>query len=229
MTPLVRPPRDRGFSRLRMMLVCLLGGALAGLFWLGLRAHKPALEEMPRERLTFRGGTWYLAENQKPFTGFLVERYESGQVKSRSSVRQGLLEGWSVGWHTNGQKQITECFHAGVSHGLRTKWHANGHKLSEALIVEGRLEDTFRRWSADGTLAEEIQMKAGQPDGVSRAYYPSGFLKAEARLQDGKLLAQRLWKEEERRTLPSMESSPPCKLPALSSSPPSPEPPIPSP
>jgi antitoxin component YwqK of YwqJK toxin-antitoxin module len=195
--PLVSALRGRGFSLLRVMLVCVLGGALAGLLWLSLRARKPTLEEVPRERLTLREGRWCVGENHTPFTGFLVERYESGLVKSRSSVREGLLEGWSEGWYTNGQKQVTECFHAGVSHGLRTKWHANGRKLSAVLIVEGRLDGTFRRWNEDGTLAEEIAMKAGQPDGISRAYYPSGFLKAEARLRDGKLLEQKHWKEGE--------------------------------
>ena len=200
--PLVSARRGRGFSLLRVILVCLLGSALAGLLWVGLHARKPSLEEVPREQLTLREGRWCVAEHHTPFTGFLVERYESGQVKSRSLVRQGLLEGWSEGWYTNGQKQVTECFHAGVSHGLRTKWHANGRKLSEARIVEGRLEGTFRRWNEDGTLAEEIELKAGQPDGISRAYYPSGFLKAEARLRDGKLLEQKLWKEGEHQSLP---------------------------
>lgn len=200
--PLVSALRVRGFTLLRVILVCLVGSALAGLLWVGLRARKPSLEEVPREHLTLREGRWCVAEHQTPFTGFLVERYESGQVKSRSLVRQGLLEGWSEGWYTNGQKQVVECFHAGVSHGLRTKWHANGGKLSEALIVEGRLEGTFRRWNEDGTLAEEIEMKAGQPDGISRAYYPSGFLKAEARLRDGKLLEQKLWREGEHQSLP---------------------------
>ncbi len=210
--PPVSARRHRGFSLLRVMLVCLLGCALAGLLWAGLRTRKPSVEnsrsqepslqEVPREHLTLRGGLWCVGELDTPFTGFLVERYESGEMKSRSSVRLGLLEGWSEGWYTNGQKQVTECFRAGVSHGLRTKWHPNGRKLSEALVVEGRLEGTFRRWNEDGTLAQEIEMKAGQPDGISRAYYPSGFLKAEARLRDGKLLGQKLWKEEEHEGLP---------------------------
>ncbi len=200
--PLVSALRGRGFSLLRVIAVCLLGSALAGLLWVGLRARKPSFEEVPRERLALREGRWCVAEHHAPFTGFLVERYESGQVKSRSSVREGVLEGRSEGWYTNGQKQVTECFHAGVSHGLRTKWHANGRKLSEVQVIEGRIEGTFRRWNEDGTLAEEMEMKGGQPDGISRAFYPSGFLKAEARLEGGKLLEQKFWKEEEHQSLP---------------------------
>ncbi len=206
MTPdtatLIRTRRGRGFAIPRLVLVCLLGSALAGLLWMGLRSHQPLAQEMPRERLTQREGRWYVADRNLRFSGAMVERYENGQIKSRSEIRQGLLEGVSEGWHTNGQKQVTEHFHAGVSHGLRTKWHANGRKLSEATIVEGKMEGTFRRWAEDGTLAEEIEMKAGQPDGISRAYYPGGSVKAEARLRDGALLEQKFWKEGEHQSPP---------------------------
>jgi antitoxin component YwqK of YwqJK toxin-antitoxin module len=153
--------------------------------------------EIPRRDLTLRDDTLYLNLDgtNVPFSGWVTEHYENGQMKFRSKVVNGLLEGLSSGWHTNGQLQVEEHFHAGVSHGLRTKWYQNGRKASEATIVEGRIEGVFRRWHDNGVLSEEIAIKEGRPDGPSRSYYPSGDLKAEATLRNGELVSQRFWKD----------------------------------
>lgn len=163
--------------------------------------------ETPRSELTLREGAWYRARNTSPFTGVMVETYETGQQKSRSEIVNGLIEGLSEGWHTNGQRQIAEHFHKGISHGLRTKWHANGNKLSEVQIVYGKLEGTFRRWSEDGALFQEIEMTQGNPEGVSRAYYRSGFVRTEVRIHDGKVQDQKLWKDGEHPPPPLAQAS----------------------
>lgn len=161
------------------------------------RSRREAPAEIPRSQLIQHDGYWYRLGETTPFTGVMVETYETGERKSRSEIAEGRLEGLSESWYTNGQPQCLEYFCAGDSHGLRTKWHPNGRKLSEVQIVQGQLEGTFRRWHEDGSLYEEIQLVSGKPEGVSRAYYPSGFLRAEARLHNGELLSQQFWKDGE--------------------------------
>jgi antitoxin component YwqK of YwqJK toxin-antitoxin module len=175
-----------------------LAGTLAGVLSLGRRALQLTPQEVAISGLIMREGRWFLPNQATPFSGVIFEHYETGQLKFRSQVRQGLLDGLSAGWHTNGQKQVSEHFRAGVSHGLRTKWHPNGRKLSEVMVVDGKLEGCFRRWHEDGTLSEEIEMKHGTPDGLARGYYPSGFLKAEARLRDGAVVERKFWNDGEK-------------------------------
>jgi antitoxin component YwqK of YwqJK toxin-antitoxin module len=127
------------------------------------------------------------------FTGFMIEKYSGGQLKSRSSVSNGLLWGLSEGWHSNGQLQVREEFRAGLSEGLRVKWETNGAKLSEATTLGGKLNGSFRRWHPNGVLAEEVEMKDDQPDGRARAWYPSGALKAEMRTARGNVVEQKRW------------------------------------
>jgi len=193
-----RPP---GRLPYRAVVLCVVLACLAclaaALLYPRLRPRPAALPEVPRAQLTLREGHFYQAGASAPFTGFVTERYQSGSLKCRSVVSNGILEGLSAGWHTNGQQQIEEYFHAGVSHGHRTKWHENGKRQSEADIVEGKIQGVFRRWYPDGALAEEISMRAGQPDGLSRSYYPSGYLKAQVQLRMGEVLEQRSWREEE--------------------------------
>jgi len=171
------------------------GGVLLWRFWLSPGA--PQAVEVSRADLTARGGRLYQAGQGQPFSGWLVERYPSGSIKSRSALVNGLLDGVSEGWRTNGQLQVREHFHRGLSHGLRTKWYANGNKLSEVTIVDGKLHGTFRRWHENGNLAEEIELRQGSPEGLSRAYYPSGCLKAEVRMENGKPVERKSWKDGE--------------------------------
>jgi antitoxin component YwqK of YwqJK toxin-antitoxin module len=190
-------PIRRWLALTGMLMVALAGLVLFKLAQRGNPA--PALAEVSVTELELRDGRWCWRGQDQALTGWLVEFYTGGGLRSRSLVSNGWLEGVSAGWHTNGVKQVEEHFRAGVSHGRRLKWNLDGSKLSEAEVVDGQLEGTFRRWHPDGTLAEEIHLKAGQPDGVSRAWFPSGFLKAEARLEQGKVVQQQFWADGERR------------------------------
>jgi antitoxin component YwqK of YwqJK toxin-antitoxin module len=155
--------------------------------------------EVHRKNLERRADTWYLPGQSNGFTGLLLDTYEDGATKSRSTLSNGLLHGLSQGWHTNGQQQIEEHFVAGTSHGLRTKWHPNGQKLSEVMIVNGKLDGMFRSWHENGQRAEEVELKDGQPDGLSRSYFPSGFLKSQVTLRKGTVVTKQFWKDGENR------------------------------
>jgi len=188
--------------RPRLLFTVLLVGVLGGVIFLASR-HRPSprapLAEVHRQNLELRAGKWYWPGQTNGFTGLLLDTYEDGTRKSLSAVSNGLLDGRSVGWHTNGQQQVEEHFVTGTSHGLRTKWHANGQKLSEVNIVNGKLHGTFRSWHENGERAEEVELKDGQPDGVSKSYFPSGFLKSQVTLRNGKVVEQRFWKDGEYR------------------------------
>ncbi len=156
-----------------------------------------ALPEVAASELTLRDGRSYRQNETLPFTGIMTETYSNGSVKSRSVLSNGVLHGVSEGWYTNGTLQVREHFQKGISHGIRTKWFANGSKMSEAAVENGKIQGLFRRWHENGQLAEEIQMTNNVPDGISRAFYPSGALEAQARLEKGKVIDQRFWKEGE--------------------------------
>jgi len=175
------------------------GLVLAGIgcfIWLSMkRVEAPLLDERSRSELEFRDGRFCRPGSAQPFTGFVTDFYDGGELKSRSMVSNGLLEGLSEGWFTNGQKQVEEYFISGVSHGRRTKWYPNGAKHSEAMIVNGKLHGAFQRWYENGQLSERVELSDGQPSGLSLAYHPDGSLKARVTLQDGRVLEQQSWQE----------------------------------
>jgi antitoxin component YwqK of YwqJK toxin-antitoxin module len=160
--------------------------------------HAP-LHERSLAELILKDSRLFEPDGVTPFSGVVFATYDGGELKSRSTVSNGLLHGLSQGWHTNGQQQVEEHFVTGTSHGLRTKWHPNGQKLSEVAIVSGKLQGTFRSWHENGERAEEVELKNGQPDGPSKAYFPSGFLKSQVTLRNGKVVGQKFWKDGEYR------------------------------
>jgi len=186
----------------RVFCAVALVSILAATLFLATR-HRPLLTpplpEVHRTSLEMRADSWYAPGQTRGFTGFLLDTYHDGTLKSRSAVSKGLLHGLSQGWHTNGQQQVEEHFVAGTSHGLRTKWHPNNRKLSEVTIVRGKLQGTFRSWHENGVPAEEVELRDGQPEGLSRAYFPSGFLKSQVTLRNGKVVDQHFYKDGEHR------------------------------
>ena len=165
--------------------------------WAWLGREKTSLPEVLRSELTSRDGLLFQELGTEPFTGFMIEYYKDGILKSRSQVQEGLLHGVSDGYHPNGQLQVREHFEGNVSHGLRTKWFESGIKMSEATVVEGQLDGTFQRWDETGALVEQIELRKGKAHGFSRAFYPSGYLKAQARMQDGEVINQESWPDNE--------------------------------
>jgi len=193
-------PLSRWRKRLLLTVFAALGIVLC--FWSGRLSVTPLQAlELTGARVKLEDGRLLRRDNNEPFTGFLIERYEDGKLKSRSAISNGLMHGLSEGWHTNGTLQISEPFLNGVSHGTRVKWHPNGQKLSEATVVHGQLHGPFRRWHENGKLAEEMVLKSGAPDGKAVSYFPSGYIQAETTLSNGVLVHQAHWKDGERASL----------------------------
>ena len=195
-----RNPPATDFARWRQAIIISAAAAGLGVLVFLVTRHResaPPSSEIHRSKLEWRAGRWYQPGQTNGFTGVLLDTYDDGTKKARSTVTHGELEGRSEGWYTNGQLQVVEYFVAGISHGVRSKWHPNGQRLSEVTIVNGKLEGRFRRWHEDGTLAEEVELADGKPEGISRAYYPSGFVKTEARLRAGQLIEQKSWPDGE--------------------------------
>ncbi|MEW6157671.1 MAG: hypothetical protein AB1813_09575 [Verrucomicrobiota bacterium] len=191
----------------RLMPASLVLAIVAFVFFRSPPPQRTGEVEATITELVRREGLLYRPNEPHPFTGYLVERYPSGALKSRSAIQDGLLHGISIGWHTNGQMEVREQFISGVSDGLRTKWYSDGNPLSESTIRKGAHHGTFRRWHENGQIAEQVEMNAGKPDGLSMAWYPSGFLKARTRLVNGQPAQQEFWKDGEAPALAAAEGN----------------------
>jgi len=189
-------------SRRRPILAVMLAMAVLGVVAVLVGkprnpAAPPVAERLVSELVRQEGGLTDPV-NGVLFTGWMLDRYPDGALRSKSWLSNGVLQGLSEGWYTNGVQEIREHFVAGKSQGVVTRWREDGTMLSEGTAVDGRLDGTFRRWHPNGQLAEEATLRLGVPEGVSRAWHPDGSLRAEVQLEGGAVVRQQFWKAGER-------------------------------
>ena len=82
----------------------------------------------------------YVDSNDKPFTGWVRDDWDSLQIKE-------------LGYLEDGQKQ-----------GIWIKWHKQGEKASEAQWKNNLLEGSFKTWHPNGKLHETGRTKNGEVD-----------------------------------------------------------------
>jgi antitoxin component YwqK of YwqJK toxin-antitoxin module len=175
-------------------------GALACLLILPFyyrKASPQSLVEIGMNEIAKTNGLIWKAGDVNPFSGFLMDRFPDGKVLSRSEVKNGRLDGVSLGYYTNGVLQVKEHFVAGVSDGVREKWYPDGSLQMRGSIVGGEFHGNFRRWHTNGQLSEVMQMKRGKADGEAFGFFASGYRKSFTRLKTGEVSDQVIWKDGE--------------------------------
>jgi antitoxin component YwqK of YwqJK toxin-antitoxin module len=180
-------------SKKRFFLVAALIGLVCLIVSLVDRAplsRPETIVTVGLEDTTRTNGLFYVVGESLPFSGQVIEQFDSGSLKARTMIQQGLLDGLSEGWFDNGQMQIQEHFKLGISEGKRLKWHLNGNLKSEVEIVNGELDGLFHEWHENGFLAREIDLSMGLAHGKSRSWFSSGYLQARAVLESGELVKQ---------------------------------------
>lgn len=200
----------QGRGRARVVIATAVVASLAGAAgWRYLR--RPVASAGPEwpvaqtPDLLLREGRLTRPDSGQAYTGWLVEKYGDGALRSKSFISNGVLEGISEGWHTNGIRQVREFFVAGKSEGTVTKWSADGLLVSVGTAHEGRLHGKFQRWHTNGVLAEEMELRDGVADGLARSWHASGHPRAEVRLEQGKVVSRRYW--DDGQPVPSVAGS----------------------
>lgn len=194
-----RPSGRASFKRLLLFTALAALGASTLLFFKQKDSQgsaaanaKSSPHEVLRSKLVLREGLYFNGESNL-FSGSVIERYETGILKSRSGVSNGLPHGVSEGWFTNGQLQITERYVAGIAQGERTKFYPNGRRLSRVAILDGQVHGIFQQWHSNGTLAVAANFDHGTPNGLSEAWFPDGSPKSRVMMDHGRIVEQKFW------------------------------------
>jgi antitoxin component YwqK of YwqJK toxin-antitoxin module len=105
--------------------------------------------EVDEDLLQNRNDVYHLPNEEKPFTGVAVEKYENGQNFFEETYKDGKQHGPYTEWHKNGQKWTEVKYKDGKLHGLMTKWYENGQKRSEGTWKDDELISA-KEWDRDG-------------------------------------------------------------------------------
>lgn len=100
-------------------------------------------------------GLVYHEQSGKLFSGYIVYRYEEGQVESRKPYVNGILHGICEYWYESGQKKQELTYSQGELSGSAVGWHENGVTAFEGQYLNGKQDGLWRQWDANGQLIAE--------------------------------------------------------------------------
>ena len=105
------------------------------------------------DTLQKRGDTYYDINSEEPFSGLIINKYESGQKRTKGYLTNGKEDGIWTWWYENGQKEKEVDFLDGILDGLSTEWDENGLKWLETTYKDGK-GISSKRWNEDGSVKE---------------------------------------------------------------------------
>ena len=149
-----------------------------------------------------RGDTYYQINSEEPFSGLIINKYESGQKHTKGYLTNGREDGywtwWYEGspknhirlyldnildnlpylfydsWENYGQKRKVVDYLDGTKDGLSTEWYENGQKKEEGTYKDGKEDGLWTGWYDNGQKEIEGTFKDGKPDGLSTLWYENG-------------------------------------------------------
>ena len=173
------------------------------------------------DTLQKRDDTYYEIISEEPFSGLIINKYESGQKHTKGYLTNGREDGywtwWYEGspknhirlyldnildnlpylfydsWENYGQKRKVVDYLDGTKDGLSTEWYENGQRKLEGTYKDGERDGLWTWWYEDGQKRSEGPYKDGKPDGLHVQWYENGKKRGEGTFKDGKIISQKEW------------------------------------
>lgn len=87
------------------------------------------------------------------------------------------LDGVSRSWFKNGQLRIKSTYRNGKQIGVDSTWYENGQLATMNNYVDGKIEGTSRGWHKNGKLKSDFNYLNGQYNGAITTYWRNGQIK----------------------------------------------------
>jgi antitoxin component YwqK of YwqJK toxin-antitoxin module len=91
---------------------------------------------------------------ETPFTGRIIDRFESGVIQMDSSYLEGQPHGLQVRYYKNGKPALEATFDNGRLSGIKSRWWESGLIREEEYWSDGNYRGR-RLWDESGRLTKE--------------------------------------------------------------------------
>lgn len=148
-------------------------------------------KEIPREQLVEREGLLYEVNSQTPFEGNVTTFFENGQLKSKSSYKQGYQSGSFETYYENGQLESKGTFKedgSSLIDGEYVIYHKNGTPSHTWRIQDGKTVGNSDYYFDNGQLEQRIVFKNGvRQDGPFEIFNRDGQPLKRGTTKNGKM------------------------------------------
>jgi antitoxin component YwqK of YwqJK toxin-antitoxin module len=123
----------------------------------------------------------------KLFSGFIIEKYQNGQIGAKMGYFNGKLEGKQEKFYPNGKPLEERFYRDNRKVGTHKGWWENGNQKFVYLIENDVPIGEHQEWYENGQLFSLTNFdKNGQPDGVQKTWYPTGQIKSNFVMKEGR-------------------------------------------
>ena len=180
--------------------------------WIGFRLGMPVavIREVASEKLTVRGGLFYVKGDKEPFNGMVMDYHEDGSKYLEWPFVNGKRHGMHIWYGDDGQISTEAPYINGKEHGMKIHYYKDGSKSSETPYVDGNANGTGIKYRQDGSKEretvyvkrkkqseiwyredgskwKEMRYDTDQHNGIPTYYDENGIKKEEPPMVDGKL------------------------------------------
>ena len=89
--------------------------------------------------------------------------YQTGELKERYNLKDGVRDGIYTKWYLNGQIGKQANYKIGIMNGELKTWYPNGIVKATYPIVSGKIEGTAKYYDSDGNLSWQVY-SGNRPD-----------------------------------------------------------------
>jgi len=123
----------------------------------------------------------------KLYSGFVLEKYENGQVAANNGFFNGKLEGKQEKYYPDGSKMELRFYHENRKNGTHHGWWQNGQMKFEYFIKADIPVGTHKEWYPSGQLYSLYTYnQEGQPEGKQQMWFETGQVKSNYVFKDGR-------------------------------------------
>lgn len=130
-----------------------------------------------------RNGTIYVIDEEKPYTGIFIEKYEEDKLHILSDKN-----GENKSYHKGGKLRKEIVYKNGIKEGTEKLYYPNGQLDLEVTYKKGQKEGKVKRYYPDGQLQYKAFYKNGLKEGMEKTYYKNGNLRLEIPYKSSKIV-----------------------------------------
>ena len=135
------------------------------------------------DTLEKRGDIYYEINSEEPFSGLIINKYESGQKHTKGYLTNGREDGYWTWWYEGSPKNYIRLYLDNILDNLPylfyDSWENYGQKRKVVDYLDGTKDGLSTEWYENGQKKEEGTYKDGKEDGLWTGWYDNGQKKQE--------------------------------------------------
>ncbi len=125
-----------------------------------------------------------------------VTRHENGNIESKATYVNNIIQGVETEWDKNGQKWSETMWRDDVMHGAETYWREDGSKRGEAMRLNGEKHGRETDWWDNGRKRRQLIHWNYDLQGVTTIWRKDGKKKEEVYYSHDEEIGGMKWDEE---------------------------------